>query len=250
MNIPEILLNRLAGSKKIAVLTGAGISAESGIATFRDPDGLWEKFNPAELASIDGFMANPNLVWEWYQHRVRIVNESKPNAGHFAIAEMQKIFDNVIVITQNVDRLHQKAGAKDVVELHGNIVTNRCFDCNEEFEGKTNLPDGELPSCLKCGGKIRPNVVWFGEMLPTDAIEAAEIAAQTCDIFFSVGTSAEVYPAAGLPILAKQSGARIVEVNPNDTPLTPYVDFSIRGLAGELLPLILKEYKRYKNETN
>jgi NAD-dependent deacetylase len=250
MNSLQNLINILKSAKNIAILTGAGISAESGIATFRDPDGLWNKLNPAELASIDGFMANPKLVWEWYQHRVKIVNESKPNPGHYAIAEMQNIFPKVTVVTQNVDRLHQKAGSKDVIELHGNIVTNRCFDCSADYSGETHLPDNELPKCPKCGGKIRPNVVWFGEQLPEDAIRDAEIAAKTCEVFFSIGTSAEVYPAAGLPFLAKQSGARIVEINPNDTPLTPYVDFSIPELAGESLPIILEEYKRYKNEIN
>lgn len=244
MNSLQDLLTVLKNADNVAILTGAGISAESGIATFRDPDGLWKKFNPAELASIDGFMANPKLVWEWYQHRVKIVNESQPNPGHYAIAEMQNLFKNVTVITQNVDRLHQKAGAKEVIELHGNIVTNRCFDCNNPFNGKTHLPDNELPKCAECGGKIRPNVVWFGEQLPEDAIRDAENAAQSCEVFFSIGTSAEVYPAAGLPFLAKQSGARVIEINPNETALTPYADFLIPEFAGEALPILLDEFKK------
>lgn len=199
MSIPENLIKRLHGAQSVVVFTGAGVSAESGVATFRDPDGLWTKFNPAELASVDGFMSNPKLVWEWYQFRVGIVNSVEPNAGHFAIAEMQKILPKVHVVTQNVDRLHHLAGAEDVVELHGNITTNRCFDCSKPFKGKTDLPKGQLPVCENCGGRIRPNVVWFGEMLPQDAIERAEILSSSCDVFFSIGTSAEVYPAANLP---------------------------------------------------
>lgn len=245
MQYPQSFLEKLHQAKHIAILTGAGISAESGIATFRDPDGLWAKFNPAELASTDGFMANPHLVWEWYMYRVDIVNKSSPNLGHKAIAEMQKLFPKVTIVTQNVDRLHQSAGAEDVIELHGNIVTNRCFDCGKPFNGETNLPKGILPKCESCGGRIRPNVIWFGEMLPVDAIESASIAAQTCDMFFSIGTSAEVYPAADLPYQAKQFGAYLVEVNPNDTPLTRYSDLKIAKPAGEGLPEILDEYKNY-----
>ncbi len=242
MEIPDILIERLKNAKHVAVLTGAGVSAESGIKTFRDPDGLWAKFNPAELASIDGFISNPDLVWSWYQHRVEMINNAKPNPGHFAIAEMEKIFADFTLITQNVDRLHQRAGSRNVLELHGNIVENHCFDCKKPFTGKTDLPNNELPKCTHCGGRIRPSVVWFGEMLPPQAIDSANRAAQNCDVFFSVGTSAEVFPAANLPYVAKRRGAFVVEVNPNETKLSRDADIHLKGASGEVLPLLLEKF--------
>ena len=240
MEFSKELIQRLKNANHVAVLTGAGVSAESGVATFRDPDGLWAKFNPMELASVDGFMSNPNLVWEWYMYRVDVVNNVIPNPGHKAIAKMEKLFKKFTLITQNVDRLHQRAGSSKAVELHGNIVTNRCFDCSTQFEDEIDTSSKELPKCKECGGKIRPNVVWFGEMLPTEAIKEAESAAYSCDVFFSVGTSAEVYPAANLPHLAKQFGAYVIEVNPNKTPLTSYVDIHLEGPSGEVLPKLLE----------
>lgn len=246
MEIPENLLKALASAKHVAVLTGAGISAESGIKTFRDPDGLWTKFNPAELASIDGFMANPELVWSWYQYRREIVNSAKPNPGHIAIAEMESMFPEFTLITQNVDRLHHRAGSKKIWELHGNIIENRCFKCSKPFTDKTELPKDQLPKCSHCGGLIRPCVVWFGEMLPVAALTAAEEAAQECDVFFSIGTSAEVYPAANLPVLAKRSGAFTVEVNPNSTSISRYMDVCLREPSGIAMPALLNAFKIYK----
>lgn len=245
MNIPNELLENLSRAEHIAALTGAGVSAESGIKTFRDPDGLWSKLSPQELASIDGFMANPELVWSWYQHRLDIVEKTKPNPGHFALAEMEKMFPKFTLITQNVDRLHHKAGSKIVWELHGNLEENHCQQCKKKYEGETDLSDRELPVCPDCGGLIRPSVVWFGEMLPMDAINAADEAARTCDIFFSVGTSAEVYPAANIPIIAKQSGAVLVEVNPNHTVLSNYADFKLGAPSGIALPELLEKYKEF-----
>ncbi len=246
MEIPEILLQKIAEAEHVAILTGAGVSAESGIKTFRDPDGLWAQLNPAELASVEGFMANPQLVWSWYRHRVEVINDAKPNPGHYAIAKMQDMFPKFTLITQNVDRLHHRAGSRKVIELHGNIVENHCFDCKSPFTGDTALPDGHLPVCPICGGRIRPSVVWFGEMLPVDAIEAAEEAAYSCDVFFSVGTSAEVYPAANLPVTAKRNGAFVVEVNPNFTVLSGYVDAKLAAPSGEALPVLLDEFGKYK----
>ncbi|MBS4000480.1 MAG: NAD-dependent deacylase [Desulfobulbaceae bacterium] len=243
MNIPENLIEILKKAKTVAMLTGAGVSAESGIKTFRDPDGLWTKFNPAELASIDGFMSNPELVWEWYQHRRAVVFGAKPNPGHYAIAEMEKLFDNFTLITQNVDRLHQRAGATKVLELHGNIIDNRCLDCNRDFEGETALSDKVVPRCTHCGGLIRPCVVWFGEMLPEEAFRQSEVAAMQCDVFFSVGTSGEVYPAASLPFVAQNYGAKIVEINPNHTAVSNSMDFVIRGTSSQVLPLIVEKLK-------
>jgi NAD-dependent deacetylase len=248
MEIPIKLLETLAIADSIAVLTGAGISAESGIKTFRDPDGLWSKLNPQELASINGFMANPQLVWSWYQERLKIIESTNPNPGHYALAEMETLFPEFELITQNVDRLHHKAGSKIVWELHGNIVENHCQQCKAKYEGDTNTIDKELPECPICGGMIRPSVVWFGELLPVEAITAAEEAARKCDIFFSIGTSAEVYPAANLPFIAKQSGAVLVEVNPNNTALTNYVDFKLDAASGECLPILIDEYKKFIGE--
>ncbi|MBM2816078.1 MAG: NAD-dependent protein deacylase [Ignavibacteria bacterium] len=248
MEIPHILIEKLASAKHVAVLTGAGVSAESGIKTFRDPDGLWAQFNPAELASMDGFMSNPDLVWSWYQHRREIVAESKPNPGHYAIAEMQNLFEKFTLITQNVDRLHQSAGSKQVLELHGNIIENHCVRCKKDFVGETTLPDGQLPKCSYCGGMIRPSVVWFGEMLPADTLLAAENASNQCDFFFTVGTSGEVYPAANLPIVAKRHGAYVVEVNPNRTSISHSMDCCLSAPSGVALPLILNEFKKYRNQ--
>lgn len=243
MNIPVGLIKALKKSKKVVVLTGAGISAESGIKTFRDPDGLWAKFNPVELASMNGFMANPNLVWEWYQYRREIINNSQPNPGHFAISEMQNIFDDFKLITQNVDRLHQKAGSKNVIELHGNIIENFCVSCNKPFIDTINTEDKSVPKCSYCNGLIRPAVVWFGEMLPKNALLDAEKYAANSEVFFSIGTSAEVYPAANLPVIARQSGAVVVEINPNTTSISKYMDFCLNGPSGEILPQIVEKVK-------
>jgi NAD-dependent deacetylase len=245
MNIPEKLLERLSRARHVAVLTGAGVSAESGIQTFRDPDGLWARLNPAELASMDGFLGNPDLVWSWYQHRRGIVHDSKPNPGHYCLAEMEKMFPQFTLITQNVDRLHQTAGSTNVLELHGNIIDNHCSSCGKPYHGETDLPGMQLPHCTFCGALVRPSVVWFGEMLPAKALEAAEMAALNCDVFFSVGTSAEVYPAAGLPMQAKYNGATLVEVNPNKTALTKHADFVLNAPSGVALPALMDAYKEY-----
>jgi len=243
MDIPEILIERLLKAKHVTVLTGAGVSAESGIKTFRDPDGLWATLNPAELASIDGFLSNPELVWSWYQHRVSIIHNSKPNAGHYALAEMEKMFEEFSLITQNVDRLHQKAGSTNVWELHGNIVENHCFNCKKPYNCETELSDKKLPRCPHCGGLNRPSVVWFGEMLPLTAMQEAEKATLVADVFFSVGTSAEVFPAANLPYLAKNHGAFLVEVNPNQTSLTNYANVHLQAYSGVALPLVVSKLK-------
>lgn len=240
-------LERLSKAKRIVFFTGAGISAESGIPTFRGADGIWKKMKPEELASFDAFMRNPDLVWEWYQHRRNIINNTKPNAGHIAIAEFEKYFD-VTVVTQNIDNLHRRAGSTKIFELHGNIERNYCIDCKTFYDSpELELTEG-APKCKKCGGLIRPDVVWFGEMLPQDQFSGGEIAAQKSDICFVVGTSAVVYPAAYIPMSAKQSGSYIVEINLEPTDLTRYADYSIFGKAGEILPQILNEVKVLKNK--
>jgi NAD-dependent deacetylase len=238
------LRERLRTATRIAVLTGAGISAESGVPTFRSPGGLWTKFKPEELASMDAFMRNTELVWEWYEHRRQVVETAQPNAGHLALVEMEKYFDRVDIITQNVDGLHTRAGSTRVHELHGSLRDHRCLDCGKPYD----LKDDEVgvPKCPHCGGLIRPGVVWFGEMLPEEPWDKSESAAKQCDIFITVGTSALVVPAAYLPYTAASAGAYVIEVNPEETEFTRFADLSLRGLAGEELPKLIEMIKQVK----
>lgn len=246
MTIKPEIIEKLSRAKSVAVLTGAGISAESGIKTYRDPDGLWAKLNPQELASMKGFMANPKVVLEWYNLRRETVEKALPNPGHYALVEMENMFTEFKLITQNIDRLHQRAGSKNVVELHGNIVENKCLDCESPYLEEFPTVLDELPRCDKCGGLIRPSVVWFGEMLPPDALTQAEIAARKCDVFLCIGTTAEVYPASNIPLYAKDNGAYLVEINPNDTVLSRYADARIKAPAGEALPALAEALKKYR----
>lgn len=240
-------INKLSESEKIVFFTGAGISAESGIPTFRGKDGIWNKLKPEELANFNAFMRNPQMVWEWYNHRKKIIHESKPNAGHIAIAEFEKYFDDVTVVTQNIDNLHRRAGSNKIYELHGNIERNYCINCRTFYNEELNFSEG-VPKC-KCGGLIRPDVVWFGEFLPADQLEASEKAAINSDIFFVVGTSAVVYPAAGLVYTAKRAGSYIVEVNIEETEVSSIADISFYGEAGKVLPEILEEVKNLKRRS-
>lgn len=244
MEIQKSFLNKIATSEKVVFFTGAGISAESGIPTFRGKDGIWNKLKPEELANFNAFMRNPQMVWEWYNHRKKIIHESKPNSGHIAIAEFEKYFDDVTVVTQNIDNLHRRAGSKKIYELHGNIERNYCINCKTFYNEELDFSEG-VPKC-KCGGLIRPDVVWFGEFLPADQLEASERAAINSDIFFVVGTSAVVYPAAGLVYTAKRSGSYIVEVNIEETDVSSIADISFFGEAGKVLPEILEEVKKLK----
>lgn len=237
MQFKQEFLDKLHSAKKIVFFTGAGISAESGISTFRGKDGIWNKMKPEELANFDAFMRNPNLVWEWYQHRRDIVHKSMPNAGHVAIAEFEKYYD-VTVVTQNIDNLHRRAGSKKIFELHGNIERNYCIDCLTYFNSTEIELTSSAQKCKNCGGLVRPDVVWFGETLPQDQFSGGENAAEWSDMCFVVGTSAVVYPAAYIPITAKQAGSYIVEVNIEPTDLTQFADYSIFGKAGEILPQI------------
>lgn len=242
MNFKQEFLDKLQPAKKIVFFTGAGISAESGISTFRGKDGIWNKMKPEELASFDAFMRNPDLVWEWYQHRREIINKVQPNAGHIAIADLEKYFE-VSVITQNIDNLHRRAGSKTIFELHGNIERNFCIKCHTFYNSNDLEISGTAPKCSKCGGLVRPDVVWFGEMLPQDEFSNGERAAEWSDICFVVGTSAVVYPAAYIPQTAKRAGSYIVEINIEPTELSRYADYSLFGKAGEILPEILEEIK-------
>jgi NAD-dependent deacetylase len=234
------LISALRRSSRTVVLTGSGISAESGVPTFREAQtGLWERFYPQELATQGAFERDPGLVWDWYAWRRKLVAQAAPNPGHLALAEIQDLAQNLTLVTQNVDGLHQRAGSRDVIELHGNIGRTKCSVEGSEVEKYEE--SGSPPVCPSCGAPLRPDVVWFGEMLPPGALVAASEAARGADLFFSVGTSSLVYPAAALPYEALESGAMLVEINPGETPLTPHADFVLRGPAGDVLPCLIRE---------
>ncbi|HEX7271873.1 MAG TPA: NAD-dependent deacylase [Casimicrobiaceae bacterium] len=234
--IPNELRGALREARFVAALTGAGVSAESGLATFRDAQsGLWARFDPRELATPSAFARNPKLVWDWYAWRRERVASVQPNAAHHALAELERRAPEFVLATQNVDGLHQRAGSRKVVELHGNIGRVKCSREGTVVE-RWDAPEGEVPRCSSCGALLRPDVVWFEEMLPGHALAAAEDAARNCDVLLVVGTSAEVYPAAALPSLAANHGAVVVEVNPNPTPLSAFADYVLRGAAGVVLP--------------
>ena len=226
-------------SKRGVVLTGAGISAESGVPTFRGQDGLWKQYRPEELATLNAFLADPGLVWEWYNWRRELINKVKPNPGHYALCEFQNWFEDFTLITQNVDGLHRQAGLEDILELHGNIHRNICVGCHRPDDEVTEIDPANIAVCKHCGEKLRPGVVWFGEMLPQGVIQESFKKSETADIFFSVGTSAIVHPAASLPVAAKQNGATLVEINPDRTPLTDLADYYFAAKSGELLPQLV-----------
>lgn len=235
------LLAALRAARRIAVLTGAGVSAESGIPSFRDAQtGLWSRFRPEELATPEAFARDPRLVWDWYEWRRELVAAAAPNPAHFALARMQACVPGFTLITQNVDGLHARAGSTDVIELHGNIHRNKCF--GEGVPVADWAPtDASPPRCPRCGGPLRPDVVWFGEPLPAEGLARADEAARDCEVFLSVGTSAAVYPAAQLPLSALAAGACVVEVNRDPTPLSAAATFVLHGRAGETLPQLVAE---------
>jgi len=237
----ESLTEKLKNAKKIVFVTGAGISQESGIPTFRGNDGLWRKYDPMQLATIDAFYDNPKLVWEWYEDRRKNILNAKPNPGHFAIAELEK-FKDVVVLTQNIDGLHQRAGSSHVLELHGSIIRIKCTVC--EFEDDIpssfeNLP----PKCIKCNNILRPDVVWFGESLPQKVWNQAIIEASSCEIMIVAGTSLVVSPANTLPVYAKENNAILIEVNPEQTQMSSEMDMSLRTTSAQALPSIIKIFE-------
>ena len=243
MTIPIELIRKLTSANRVSALTGAGVSAESGVPTFRDAQsGLWAKYRPEDLATPRAFKCNPRLVWEWYEWRRKLVADAKPNPAHFALVEMEKLFFRFQLITQNVDGLHQLAGSTGVIELHGNIKRTKCFAEDTVVESWRDSGDVP-PKCPRCGGLLRPDVVWFEESLPEDAMRSAERATD-CDVFFSIGTSTVVYPAAGLPNNAQTKGAAVVEINPEPTPFSSQADFVLRGAAGTVLPELIAATKR------
>lgn len=233
----------LARARRIAVLTGAGISAESGIPTFRDAQtGLWARFDPMQLASEDGFRADPPLVWRWYAWRRGLVANAQPNAGHHALASAPWRFDSFELITQNVDGLHARAGSAPI-ELHGNIMRTVCLaQCGFIENDPRRLPPGEPPRCPRCGDWLRPGVVWFGEMLDAATLQQAELAAARCEVMLVVGTSGLVYPAAGLPALALRSGAQVIIVNPQASDLDDLATIVVHGTAANVLPTLLAQH--------
>jgi NAD-dependent deacetylase len=229
---------RLRDARHVVALTGAGISAESGIPTFRDAQtGLWARYRPEDLATPEAFARDPRLVWDWYAWRRDLVARAAPNAGHRALARLEHRLPRFTLLTQNVDGLHARAGSRAVIELHGNILQSKCLAEGRRFRewSATERP----PRCPTCGSFLRPDVVWFGESLPAEALAAAEAAASECDLFLSIGTSAVVFPAAQLPATALARGAAVIEINRDPTPLTPMATASLRGAAGEILPALL-----------
>jgi NAD-dependent deacetylase len=233
MEFSSELMKRLKKARVVSALTGAGVSAESGVPTFRDPGGIWEKFRPEQLANFEAFMSDPDFVWRWYQHRREIMREVKPNPGHYALAKLEEIFPKFNLITQNIDNLHQRAGSRNITELHGNIERNYCIKCMKPYN-EVDIQEKKVLRC-ECGGLIRPDVVWFGEMLPYNAIKFAEECARSSEVFLIIGTSAEVYPAALLPMIAKQYDAYVVEINTKPTAISGEMNEVLQGKSGEIL---------------
>jgi len=239
----ESIVLRLRSATRVVTLTGAGASEESGIPTFRDPQtGLWAKYDPMVLATADAFKRDPKLVWDWYEWRRAARRDTQPNAGHYALVEMERRFSHFVLVTQNIDGLHRLAGSRDVVELHGNLQRDKCSRESVVIErAQARATNNGMLACPNCGALLRPDVVWFGEALPRDALDRAFQEAMQCDVFFSIGTSGVVEPAASLPRIAKQAGAFLVEINPAETPISAIADAVVRGKAGEVLPELVKQ---------
>ncbi len=233
----RIAVEIVRAARRVVVTTGAGMSKESGIPTFRDaPNALWANYNPEDLATRRGFRRDPALVWRWYAERRAMIAAARPHEGHVALARWEERCDSFVVLTQNIDGLHTAAGSKNVVELHGNIFRYKCFDRDHAVEGP--FPDDEVQPRCACGSLVRPAVVWFGEALDPAHLEAADAALSSCDVLVVVGTSGLVYPAAGFAEVAKESGARVVEVNPDPTPVTEIADVVVAGGARVILPAL------------
>ncbi len=235
---------RLGDARRLFVFTGSGMSAESGIPTFRGEDGLWAGARPEDVATPEAFARDPAHVWVWYRDRIATHKDAVPNAGHEALAAMEDVFDDVVVATQNVDDLHEKAGSSTVHHIHGTMMRNRCTECGARTGLDLAALDQLPPTCAPCGGLLRPDVVWFGETLPRDAWTASEAAATDADACLAVGSSHLVYPAASLPQVAKASGAVLVEVNPEPSGLTRLADSYVPERAGKALPRLVAALSR------
>ncbi len=240
----------LAQARRVVVLTGAGVSAESGISTFRDADtGLWSRFDPMRLASQEGFAENPAIVWQWYMDRLNVMERAQPNPGHTALAELERMVPEFVLVTQNVDDLHERAGSRHVLHLHGSIARYYCNVCGAPHpitaaDRRRTRP----PACPSCGAFIRPGVVWFGEMLPERILDQAYRAVQRCDVILVVGTSGLVYPAAQLPHLAKSAGAHVIEQNLRCDAFTEIADVQLEGQGGVLLPQLVDAMRRLQDD--
>jgi len=241
---PE-LLQRIREAERVVVFTGAGVSKESGLSTFRDEDGLWARFRPEEIATPEAFARRPAHVWRWYGERWLQMARAQPNPGHYAIARMDRLFPSVVVVTQNVDGLHARAGSGDILELHGTLTAARCHRCHRRMEMERAWEEhSESPPECECGGLYRPAVVWFGEMLPQEALGRAFREAEECELFLSVGTAAEVFPAAGLIDVAYRAGAPVIEVNPEATAFSQLASLTLRQPAGAVLPALVEAFER------
>jgi len=240
----EKLVKVLIESKHLVALTGAGVSAESGIPTFRGKDGLWNKYSPEELANPQAFAKDPEKVWRWYAWRMEKVFSAEPNKAHYAFAELERLGILKCLITQNVDDLHERAGSRNVIHLHGSLRVVKCTSCENSFEAQEPPKIPPLPKCDKCGSLLRPGVVWFGEMLPPDVLERAMREVEKADVIIVAGTSAVVQPAASLPLIVKRNGGVIIEINPDETPLTPIADYSLRIKAGEMMERLVEPVKK------
>lgn len=245
LNQLELAAQTFTPGARVAVLTGAGISKESGIPTFREAQtGLWAQFDPQQLATPDAFRRDPDLVWAWYRHRAAVCDKASPNAGHLALHRLEDLVRQVVVLTQNVDGLHVRAGSTDVVELHGSLAR---YKCSRNCQGSPTFidiadvshNDEHAPLCPHCGEPVRPDVVWFGEPLRSSVLRRATVVARTCNIMMIVGTSGLVHPAASLPALARDGGATIIEINPDRTPITPLAHTFLQGPSGEVLPQLI-----------
>lgn len=232
----------LTAARRVACLTGAGISAESGVPTFRDAQtGLWSRFDPQILASPQGFAADPGLVWRWYMWRLDLMERVRPNPGHVALAELADLAPSFTLITQNVDDLHEQAGSRDVQHLHGTIARFRCNECRRPHALMPAERTAEQPpACPHCGGLVRPDVVWFGEMLPQSVLTGAWHGVEACDLLLVAGTSGMVYPAASLPGVAQAHGAKVIDINPDPSPISRMADLFLQGPAGEILPALVR----------
>lgn len=233
------LKERLADARALTVLTGAGISADSGVPTFRGTDGLWRNFRAEDLATPEAFERDPRLVWEWYNWRRELIATKQPNDAHAAIADLERRGGQFWLITQNVDGLHRAAGSRQLSEIHGNIWMVRCTECGHIAENR-DVPITILPICTRCTGLLRPHIVWFGEPLNPDDLAQCDAALQRCNVLLVIGTSGVVYPAAGFVSRAKEAGAFVGEINPDETPQTRLADVSLRGRAKDMVSLLIK----------
>jgi len=241
MKLPEGLTSALKNANKALVLTGAGMSAESGVPTFRDAQsGMWEKYKPEDLATPQAFRNHPQLVWDWYEDRRNNIREVSPHAGHLALVKMEQYFETLLLVTQNVDSLHQQAGSSEVIELHGNIMQSICSETGLQIDREwiESNPGRPPASPHHSRGLARPGVVWFGEELPAGSMNRAMAGVYNCDVCFSIGTSTLVQPAASLPFVAFEAGAVVIEINPLPTSLSSTAQFSLRATAAEALTAI------------